>query len=84
MELTLYQYPSCPFCARVRTVLEAKNIPYKTVNVARSPDDPERKMVIEKSKCSTVPVLHAVLDSGEDVWMGESGDIIAFLEERFS
>ena len=79
--LTLYQYPNCPFCVRVRDRFDAMNVPYAIVNVSSDRRDPERAEVISKSGCATVPVIH---DREGDVWMGESADIIAYAQRQFA
>lgn len=80
-KITLYQYPFCPFCASVRSVLDELNLQFELVNVARDESDPIRKKIIEKSKCRTVPVIH-VEDEEQKVWMGESRDIIKYLKNQ--
>ncbi len=75
MELTLYQFEGCPFCAKVRTKLAKKGLKYSTVEVPRDDDDPLWALLHDKAGVWTVPVLKA----GER-WIGESEDIVAFLD----
>jgi len=82
--LTLYQFATCPFCAKVRAKLEDLNLDYQKVNVAPSRDDEQRKFLFEKSGVATVPVLKVTQDDGSEKYIGESGDIIAYLEKNFS
>lgn len=77
MGLILYQYEFCPFCAKVRAKLEELNIPYEAINVERDPNDPLRKEMRERSGVATVPVI-----KHGDVWLGESADIIAYVEKH--
>ncbi len=79
--LTLYQYATCPICRMVSNRLEALGLDYRTVEVSPSFADPDRRYVIERCGCGTVPVLH---DSTNDVWLGESGDILRYLDGRFA
>ena len=65
--LTLYQYRICPFCHRVRSLLDYMNIKYKTIEV-----DPLTKTELSFSKdYKKVPV--AVI---KDEIIGDSGKII--------
>ncbi len=74
MELTLYQFEGCPFCAKVRAKLAEKRLKYSKVEVPRD-DDLMWNLLHEKAGVWTVPVLKA-----GDRWIGESGDIVAFLD----
>lgn len=76
-ETVLYQLPSCPYCRKVREVLDMKKIPYVTLNVSPSRSDILRKKLLEKSGVETVPVLKI-----EGKYIGESEAIISFLQEK--
>lgn len=82
MKITLYQYEMCPFCARVRAKLDELGLDYEKVNVSPDPNEERRAQVIEQSGCKTVPVVHITTDEGDALWMGESGDIIAWLDDH--
>jgi glutaredoxin 3 len=75
--ITLYQLPTCPFCAKVRAKLEEMNLKFEIVNVARDREDPQRKEIFEKSGVATVPVINI-----DGKWVGDSGKIIKYLEEN--
>ncbi len=77
--ITLYQFEMCPFCAKVRAKLDELKIEYKKVNVANDRSDPKRQEIANKSGVASVPVIN-----DGDVWMGESGDIVAYLEEKYA
>ncbi len=79
MKLTLYQFEQCPYCAKVRAWLDEHGKEYAKVNVANDRDDPQRKELAEKSGVATVPVLK-VENDGTEIYIGESADIIAWLE----
>ena len=51
-KLTLYQYNTCPFCCKVRSYLDYRNIAYDTVEV-----DPVFKRQIKFSSYKKVPFL---------------------------
>lgn len=78
MALELYQFELCPYCAKVRAVLEKRNISYQKIEVAHNREDPQRRELAEKSGVKTVPVLH-----DKEKWIGESAAIIAYLEENY-
>ncbi len=75
-KITLYQFEECPYCAKVRAKLDELGFNYKKVNVARTREDPLRKMLAGKSGVLTVPVIEI---SGK--FTGESEIIIRKLEE---
>lgn len=74
-KITLYQFESCPFCAKVRAKLEELNLEHEKINVSRDREDAQRKELLEKSGVATVPIMD--LD-GE--FVGESDAIIEKLE----
>jgi microsomal prostaglandin-E synthase 2 len=72
--IKLYQYEVCPFCCKVRSVLDFKKIPYETVEV-----NPLGKQEIAFSTdYKKVPIL---VDNGKVVT--ESNDIIRYLDENY-
>ena len=76
-ETVLYQLPSCPYCRKVREVLDMKKIPYVTMNVSPSRNDILRKKLLEKSGVETVPVLKI-----DGKYIGESEEIVKYLREK--
>jgi len=78
-KLTLYQFEECPFCLKVRVKLDELKIKYEKVNVSYSRDNPLRKKLLKKSGVTSVPVLRI-----EDKYIGESADIIEYLEQNFN
>ena len=82
MQLILYQFEECPYCAKVRGVLEGKGLKYEKVNVVRNREDSLRKKLAEKSGVLTVPVLKVRDGKGKEEYIGESEKIIEFLEKK--
>lgn len=78
-EIILYQFEECPWCEKVRQKLKELGLEYKKVNMIRDREDPERKVLFEKSGVPTVPVINI---DGE--FIGDSARIIEFLEKKFS
>lgn len=79
--LTLYQFWSCPYCARVRAALDRLGIEVASRDVL---DDPgHMRELIEATGSRQVPVLR-IEDAGGTRWMPESADIVRYLEQRFA
>lgn len=70
--LTLYQYEICPFCNKVKSVLDYFDVPYATVDV-----NPLTKSELKFSaQYKKVPVLTA---GAPEQQLNDSADILAFL-----
>jgi glutathione S-transferase len=77
--LTLYELPGCPYCAKVKTKLADLGLEYESIEVPRSHD--QRTEVEEVSGQTGVPVL---VDPDHDVHgMAESDDIVAYLDRTY-
>ena len=78
-DLTLYDLPGCPFCAKVRTKLDELGLDYDTIEVPRSHSN--RTAVEEVSGQTGVPVITD--ESTGVTGMPESSDIVEYLEETY-
>ncbi|QLD88912.1 glutaredoxin [Natronomonas salina] len=77
--ITLYELPGCPYCAKVTDKLEDLDVDYDTVEVPG--DHSERTEVEEVSGQTGVPVI---VDEANGVeGMPESDDIVEYLEENY-
>jgi len=76
--ITLYQFEQCPYCEKVRQKLAEKNLEYEKVEVPHDRDSEIRKDLLEKSGVATVPVIQI-----DEKYIGESGDIVEYLEKNF-
>lgn len=76
----LYQYASCPFCARVRAFLEREGIDIEIRDTLRDPE--ARRELVEGGGRATVPCLRIERD-GDVRWLYESLDIIDYLRRRY-
>jgi glutaredoxin len=79
--LSLYTYRGCPFCSRVERAIHQLGIEVElrdTLSDANHSD-----MLLAATGRGTVPVLRIEEEGGEERWMPESADIIAYLQERF-
>ena len=54
LQLTLYQYKTCPFCSKVRAFLDFHALPYQVVEV-----NPVRRAEIKFSSYRKVPIVMA-------------------------
>jgi glutathione S-transferase len=77
LKLSLYHYPSCFYCRRVRKALETTGIQVELRNIHE--DYRWRRELLEARGRATVPVLRIEDEQGELQWMPESRDIIRFL-----
>ncbi|KFM64768.1 Prostaglandin E synthase 2, partial [Stegodyphus mimosarum] len=75
LELTLYQYQTCPFCCKVRAFLEFYGIPYNVIEV-----NPVMRQQIKFSKYKKVPILIAQeRDSEVKHQLNDSSVIVSIL-----
>jgi glutathione S-transferase len=78
-DITLYELPGCPYCAKVRSKLDDLELEYDVIEVPRSHD--ARTEVEAVSGQTGVPVI---VDEAHGVdGMNESDDIVAYLEETY-
>lgn len=78
--LTLYGYPSCPYCATVLGAIRDLKAPVELRDTLVDPA--YRKAALEGTGRTTVPVLR-IDEDGETRWMPESKVIVDYLYERF-
>jgi len=74
MNITLYQFEDCPYCAKVRRELDRIGLKYTKAEMVRDRNDPTRKLLLEKSGVPTVPVIEI-----DGKFIGDSSAIIAYL-----
>ena len=76
---TLYQFETCPFCARVRRFLIESGLSVPMKDVQRDPA--ARRELVEGGGSGMVPCLRIERD-GAVTWLYESLDIIEYLRNR--
>lgn len=81
-KLALYQYAACPFCVKVRRAMKRNGLNIETCDAKRS--EQAKEELVNGGGQLKVPCLRIEEDNGEVRWMYESGDIINYLEQRFS
>lgn len=80
-QMAIYQFHACPFCMKTRRALRRLSL---NIELRDAKDNPEhRKALEEQGGKIQVPCLRIENADGKDNWMYESGDIIAYLEERY-
>lgn len=78
-DITFYELPGCPYCAKVRSKLEELDLAYDTVAVPSS--RAARTEVEAVSGQRGVPVISDESTGVEG--MAESDDIVAYLEKTY-
>ncbi|ELY49317.1 glutathione S-transferase N-terminal domain-containing protein [Natronolimnohabitans innermongolicus] len=78
-DITMYDLPGCPYCAKVRSKLDELDLEYDVIEVPRSHS--ERTEVEEVSGQTGVPVISDEANGVEG--MSESDDIVEYLEETY-
>ncbi|XP_072841230.2 prostaglandin E synthase 2 [Pogona vitticeps] len=73
LQLTLYQYKTCPFCSKVRAFLDYHQLPYEIVEV-----NPVMRKEIKFSAYRKVPILLA--NTGNTLQLNDSSVIISAIK----
>lgn len=79
--LALYHFNGCPFCSYVRAGIERLGIGVELRDILQNPEF--RDELIAARGRATVPVLRINSPDGEEHWMPESRDIVAYLDKTF-
>ncbi|MCH8497036.1 MAG: glutathione S-transferase N-terminal domain-containing protein [Marinobacter sp.] len=80
-QLALYQFRACPFCIKVRK--EAARLGLNIELRDAQHDTAHRETLLAGGGKVAVPCLRIKDEQGEDRWMYESGDIVAWLNQQF-
>lgn len=80
-QLALYQFRSCPFCIKVRRAAKRLSLNIEQRDALNNPE--HRHALQESGGQIKVPCLRIHEDNGQDRWLYESDDIIAYLQKRF-
>ena len=79
--LSLYYYPTCPFCIRVIFFLKRKGIDIPLKNIIQNMDD--REALMAGGGKTQVPCLRIEDESGHVEWLYESDDIVDYLQSTY-
>ncbi|XP_067398181.1 prostaglandin E synthase 2 isoform X3 [Emydura macquarii macquarii] len=77
LQLTLYQYKTCPFCSKVRAFLDYHGVPYEIVEV-----NPVMRKEIKFSSYRKVPIL--LVHAGNTLQLNDSSVIISAMKTYFA
>jgi glutaredoxin len=80
--LTLYYYPSCPFCVLVKRQMKRLNLNIRKIDPRK--DTEAMKNLQEQGGKVQVPCLLISSGDGSSEWMYESADINDYLTKEFS
>ena len=79
--LSLYYFPTCPYCLRVRRVIKKLNLDIELRNINRVPE--YRTELLTHGGHTTVPCLRIQGSEGDVQWLYESSDINRYLTNSF-
>ena len=79
--LSLYYFPSCPFCRIVLKQINRMELDIELRNIHQ--DAGFKKELIAGGGKKTVPCLRIDSDHKSPIWMYESMDIVAFLQKTY-
>jgi len=80
-KLALYHFEGCPYCSRVRRVIDELGIDVELRDIFE--DQTYLKALKEARGRRTVPVLCIIDADGEERWMPESADIVRYLQATY-
>lgn len=80
--LALYQYATCPFCAKVRQEMHRLSLPIEKRDAQH--DAKNRDDLTRQGGQTKVPCLKITESSGQTRWLYESGEIIGYLRGQFA
>ncbi len=79
--LSLYQFPACPYCFKVRRVIRRLRL---NIELRDALNDPLHKQeLLQLGGLYQTPCLRIGLHDGHDHWLYESSVIIRYLRQRF-
>ncbi|MFT7266798.1 MAG: glutaredoxin [Porticoccus sp.] len=78
--LTLFQYPACPFCVKVRRTIKKHSLSVKLIDPRLCGHSSQE--LLEIGGKLKVPCLKIEANDADIHWMYESSDIIKYLEDR--
>ena len=81
-DLALYQFRTCPFCLKVRQEMRRLSLDIELRDAQH--DAAHREALQQGGGRTAVPCLSIGDEQGNRRWLYESGEIIAYLRERFA
>ena len=80
--LALYQYRTCPFCAKVRQEIGRLSLNIKRIDA--QPPGANRDALTREGGQTKVPCLRITDAAGNSQWMYDSEKIVGYLRGRFA
>ena len=80
--LALYQYATCPFCAKVRQEMHRLSLPIEKRDAQH--DIKNREELTRLGGQTKVPCLKITEANSQTRWLQDSDAIVAYLRERFA
>ena len=81
-KLAFYHFPTCPFCLKTRRVMQRLSLNIELRNAQHDPV--HRQALLTGGGKIQTPCLRIIDAQGQDVWLYESRDIVAYLEREFA
>jgi len=79
--MALYEFEACPFCVKTRRAAKRLGLRIETRD-AKNTERWHNELIADGGKYQ-VPCLK-VSEEGNDTWLYESSDVIAYLQNRFT
>lgn len=80
--LALYQFKTCPFCIKVRRVMNGLSLNIELRDAQNNQQ--HREALLQGGGRIKTPCLRITDEQGNSQWMYESADIIQYLRKNFS
>ena len=80
--LALYQFKTCPFCIKVRRVINGLSLKIELRDAQNNAQ--HREALLQGGGRIKTPCLRITDEAGNSQWMYESADIIQYLRKHFA
>ena len=80
MDLSLYDFSTCPFCIKVRRFMHENNIHIEILDAANN--ETHKSDLLAYGGKQQVPCLRIPQQDSDDIWLYESDDIISYLKKQ--
>ena len=80
MDLSLYDFSTCPFCIKVRRFMHENNIHIEILDAANN--ETHKSDLLAYGGKQQVPCLRIPKQGSDDIWLYESDDIISYLKKH--
>lgn len=81
-QLALYHFPACPFCLKARRAMDSLSLKIDLRNAQHDPI--HRQALLQGGGKIQTPCLRISDATGAAIWMYESKEIMAYLEQEFA